>query len=76
MCAPGFIAWSILTALATLIWFFPLFNMSLSGEEAAVVATLAPVFLGIGPLRRLVLNTQVCCRERVETGSPLPPSRY
>ena len=55
----GFIAWSILTALATLIWFFPLFNMSLSGEEAAVVTTLVPIVLGFKAVRGLVLRSQV-----------------
>jgi hypothetical protein len=54
----AFVAWSILTALATLIWFFPLFNMSLSGEESAVVATLVPVVLGMGAVRAAVLHSQ------------------
>ncbi|KAI9288989.1 Frag1/DRAM/Sfk1 family-domain-containing protein [Umbelopsis sp. AD052] len=50
----AFVFWSMLTALALLIWYFPLFNMGISGYEAFLIVTISPMFLGIGSLRRLV----------------------
>jgi len=83
----AFIAWSILTSLATLIWFFPLFGMGLSGEESAIASTLAPILLAVGPYRRFVQRTQVraeakralgwvyvCGRARAHTERAAPAS--
>lgn len=35
---------------------FPLWHMGLSGYEVAVMSTISPFLLGIGPLRRLVIQ--------------------
>ncbi|CAO3617811.1 unnamed protein product [Cunninghamella blakesleeana] len=49
----AFVFWSLLTSLALLIWYFPLWHMGLSGFEAFLFITLAPIIIAIGPLRRL-----------------------
>ncbi|BFZ59036.1 Protein cwh43 [Saitoella coloradoensis] len=53
-CYHGFVFWTTLTSLGVCVWYFPLWNMGISGYEAMLVTTLAPVFLGIGPLRRII----------------------
>ncbi|KAF9579831.1 hypothetical protein BGW38_003748 [Lunasporangiospora selenospora] len=50
----GFIFWSMLTSLPLMIWYFPLWNMGLSGYEAFLFCNVTVAFLGIGALRRLV----------------------
>ncbi|KAI9311698.1 Frag1/DRAM/Sfk1 family-domain-containing protein [Dichotomocladium elegans] len=50
----AFVFWSQLTSLALLIWYFPLWYMGISGYEAFLLITLAPVVLGIRPLRVLI----------------------
>ncbi|KAF7728465.1 hypothetical protein EC973_006018 [Apophysomyces ossiformis] len=50
----AFVFWSMLTSLALLIWYFPLWHMGISGYEAFLFITLMPIMLGIGPLRRLI----------------------
>ncbi|KAL2356110.1 calcofluor white hypersensitive protein [Cryomyces antarcticus] len=52
----GFIFWSILTSLGVLVWYFPLWHMGLSGWEVIIMSTVSPVSLGIGPLRRFVIQ--------------------
>ena len=49
----AYLSWSYLTALATMIWFFPLFDMGLSGSEAAIFATLSPLLFAIPGVRRI-----------------------
>ena len=36
-----------------MIWFFPLFDMGLSGSEAAIFATLSPLLFAIPGVRRI-----------------------
>ncbi|KAI8387975.1 Frag1/DRAM/Sfk1 family-domain-containing protein [Radiomyces spectabilis] len=50
----AFVFWSMLTSLALLIWYFPLWHMGISGYEAFLLITVAPMVLGIRPLRRLM----------------------
>ncbi|ORX62853.1 hypothetical protein DM01DRAFT_1297685 [Hesseltinella vesiculosa] len=50
----AYVSWSMLTSLALLIWYFPLWHMGLSGFEAFLFITQAPMILGIAPLRRLM----------------------
>ncbi|KAI9030757.1 Frag1/DRAM/Sfk1 family-domain-containing protein [Phycomyces nitens] len=52
----AFVFWSMLTSLALLIWYFPLWHMGISGYEAFLFITLTPIVLGIRPLRELVFN--------------------
>ncbi|KAG0181862.1 hypothetical protein DFQ28_005065 [Apophysomyces sp. BC1034] len=54
----AFVLWSMLTSLALLIWYFPLWYMGISGYEAFLFITLMPVILGIGPLRRLIAQNR------------------
>ncbi|KAI8342279.1 Frag1/DRAM/Sfk1 family-domain-containing protein [Chlamydoabsidia padenii] len=49
----AYVFWSMLTSLALLIWYFPLWHMGISGFEAFLFITLSPMILGIGPVRRL-----------------------
>lgn len=48
-----FIFWSVLTSLPLLIWYFPLWNMGVSGYEACLLAVVAPVLLAIPSVRNL-----------------------
>ncbi|KAI9250628.1 Frag1/DRAM/Sfk1 family-domain-containing protein [Sporodiniella umbellata] len=50
----AFVFWSMLTSLALLIWYFPLWYMGISGFEAFLLITLMPIILAIGPLRRVI----------------------
>lgn len=52
----GFVFWSMLTSLGLCVWYFPLWHMGISGYEALVMCTITPFLLGIGPLRRLVVQ--------------------
>ncbi|KOS17806.1 Protein CWH43 [Escovopsis weberi] len=52
----GFVFWSILTSLGVVVWYFPLWHMGISGFEAFVMVTIAPVFLGLGPFRSFVFQ--------------------
>ena len=46
-----FIFWSVLTSLPLLIWYFPLWNMGISGYEATLVSVIAPIILVIPGIR-------------------------
>ncbi|KAI9103211.1 calcofluor white hypersensitive protein-like protein [Phlyctochytrium arcticum] len=50
----GFVFWSMLTSLGLTIWYFPLWNMGISGFEAFLFTTLSPGLLGIPLVRRIV----------------------
>ncbi|KAG2219435.1 hypothetical protein INT45_002320 [Circinella minor] len=50
----AFVFWSMLSSLALLIWYFPLWYMGISGYEAFLLITIAPMVLGIRPLRRVM----------------------
>ncbi|KAI9493497.1 Frag1/DRAM/Sfk1 family-domain-containing protein [Zychaea mexicana] len=50
----AFVFWSMLTSLALLIWYFPLWHMGISGYEAFLLITISPMVLGIRPLRRVM----------------------
>ncbi|OZJ04800.1 hypothetical protein BZG36_01851 [Bifiguratus adelaidae] len=50
----AFVFWSMLTSLALLIWYFPLWHMGISGYEAFLLVTISPVLLGIKQLRYLI----------------------
>ncbi|KAJ3083499.1 hypothetical protein HK102_001036 [Quaeritorhiza haematococci] len=50
----AFVFWTLVTSLPLTIWYFPLWNMGLSGYEAFLFSTLSPSLLAIGPLRRLL----------------------
>ncbi|ORX74233.1 hypothetical protein DL89DRAFT_264162 [Linderina pennispora] len=50
----SFIFWTVLTSLGLCIWYFPLWHMGISGYEVLLLSDIAPVLLGIGPLRRLL----------------------
>ena len=52
----GFVFWSMLTSLALVVWYFPLWHMGISGFEVFVMSTLSPYLLGIGPFRRFALR--------------------
>ncbi|KAI7864413.1 Frag1/DRAM/Sfk1 family-domain-containing protein [Spinellus fusiger] len=56
----GFVFWSLLTALALLIWYFPLWYMGISGYEAFLFITITPMILGIRSLRRFVATYHAC----------------
>ncbi|KAF7196194.1 Protein CWH43 [Pseudocercospora fuligena] len=49
----GFSFWTIMTSLGVVVWYFPLWHMGISGYEVAVMSTISPLFLEIGPIRRL-----------------------
>ncbi|KAI8974467.1 Frag1/DRAM/Sfk1 family-domain-containing protein [Pilobolus umbonatus] len=57
----AFVFWSMLTSLALLIWYFPLWYMGISGFEAFLLITLMPIILAIGPLRRWVAKYKGVC---------------
>ncbi|KAI9009619.1 hypothetical protein BC832DRAFT_529869 [Gaertneriomyces semiglobifer] len=46
--------WSMNTSLGLVIWYFPLWNMGISGFEAFLFVTLSPTFLAIRIFRRVV----------------------
>ncbi|KAF9207197.1 hypothetical protein BGZ49_000993 [Haplosporangium sp. Z 27] len=48
----GFIFWSMLTSLPLMIWYFPLWNMGLSGYELFLFCNMAAGLLGISGLRK------------------------
>ncbi|GAB7332676.1 hypothetical protein MBLNU13_g04429t1 [Cladosporium sp. NU13] len=50
----GLSFWTILTGLGVVVWYFPLWYMGISGFEVAVMSTISPFLLGIGPLRRYI----------------------
>ena len=52
----GYVFWSILTSLGVVIWYFPLWQMGLSGYEAFIMASAAPLWLAIPALRSLVIK--------------------
>ncbi|TPX60434.1 hypothetical protein PhCBS80983_g01778 [Powellomyces hirtus] len=52
----GFVFWSMTTSLGLTIWYFPLWNMGISGFEAFLFTSLSPILLGISPLRRIVFR--------------------
>ncbi|KAF2835911.1 hypothetical protein M501DRAFT_941074 [Patellaria atrata CBS 101060] len=52
----GFVFWSMLTSLGTVVWYFPLWHMGISGYEVFVMCTISPFFLGIRPLRSFAIK--------------------
>ncbi|KFZ13450.1 hypothetical protein V502_06600, partial [Pseudogymnoascus sp. VKM F-4520 (FW-2644)] len=52
----GFVFWSMLTSLGLCVWYFPLWNMGISGYEILVMVTVTPFLLSNGSIRRLVLR--------------------
>lgn len=52
-----FVFWSVLTSLPLLVWYFPLWNMGISGYESALLAILAPVILVIPSVRTFFAHT-------------------
>lgn len=52
----GFVFWSLLSSLALLVWYFPLWHMGLSGYEVMVMSTVSPFLLGIPFLRSVVIQ--------------------
>ncbi|CAG8577901.1 10965_t:CDS:2 [Cetraspora pellucida] len=51
-----FVFWSMLTALALLIWYFPLWHMGISGFEVFLLVTITPVFLAYDFMRKIVFK--------------------
>ncbi|CAG8533236.1 8088_t:CDS:2, partial [Scutellospora calospora] len=52
----AFVFWSMLTALALLIWYFPLWHMGISGYEVFLLVTVTPGFLAFNIVRRIVFK--------------------
>jgi hypothetical protein len=50
----GFVFWSLLTAVPLAIWYFPLWNMGLSGDEVYLFANLGSIVLAVPIIRRLL----------------------
>ncbi|KAH3684004.1 hypothetical protein WICPIJ_005027 [Wickerhamomyces pijperi] len=53
----SFIFWSVATSLPLVIWYFPLWNMGISGFELTILSYLSPVFLLIKPIRKFYTKT-------------------
>ncbi|KAJ3021723.1 hypothetical protein HKX48_007892 [Thoreauomyces humboldtii] len=53
----GFVFWSMTTSLGLTIWYFPLWNMGMSGFEAFLFTSLSPALLAIPPIRRFVFRS-------------------
>ncbi|KAH3676440.1 hypothetical protein WICMUC_002071 [Wickerhamomyces mucosus] len=49
----SFIFWSVTTSLPLVIWYFPLWNMGISGFELTILSFLSPVVLLIPQIRQL-----------------------
>ncbi|CAI4215564.1 unnamed protein product [Parascedosporium putredinis] len=54
----GYVFWSIVTSLGVTVWYFPLWHMGISGYEALIMTTTAPLLLAIKPLRPALLHNQ------------------
>lgn len=52
-----FIFWSVLTSLPLLVWYFPLWNMGISGYEISLISIIAPVLLAIPAIRNTFANS-------------------
>ncbi|CAG8760904.1 11934_t:CDS:2, partial [Dentiscutata erythropus] len=52
----AFTFWSMLTALALLIWYFPLWYMGISGYEVFLLVTVTPGFLAFDFVRKIVFK--------------------
>ncbi|KFY24500.1 hypothetical protein V493_05197, partial [Pseudogymnoascus sp. VKM F-4281 (FW-2241)] len=52
----GFVFWSMLTSLGLCVWYFPLWNMGISGYEILVMVTVTPALLSNHAIRRLVVG--------------------
>lgn len=52
----AFTFWSMLTALALLIWYFPLWHMGISGYEVFLLVTITPGFLAFDSICRIVFE--------------------
>jgi hypothetical protein len=50
----SFIFWSVVTSLLLVIWYFPLWNMGISGFELTILSFLLSFLLVIPPFKRLV----------------------
>ncbi|KAI6037664.1 Frag1/DRAM/Sfk1 family-domain-containing protein [Pisolithus marmoratus] len=54
----SYLFWSIVTSLLTTLFYFSIWELGFSGSEAALLAYLSPVLLGITPLRQWATTTQ------------------
>ncbi|KAI9754884.1 MAG: hypothetical protein M1815_005383 [Lichina confinis] len=54
----GYVFWSILTSLGLSVWYFPLWNMGLSGYEVLIMSSMSPFFLQIPQVRSLAVKNQ------------------
>ncbi|KFY76053.1 hypothetical protein V498_09771, partial [Pseudogymnoascus sp. VKM F-4517 (FW-2822)] len=52
----GFVFWSMLTSLGLCVWYFPLWNMGISGYEILVMVTVTPFLLSNRSVRRFVVH--------------------
>ncbi|KAJ7104300.1 Frag1/DRAM/Sfk1 family-domain-containing protein [Mycena belliarum] len=46
-----YIFWSIFTSLIPTLFYFSVWELGISGQEVALLSTLAPIFLSVSPLR-------------------------
>ncbi|KAF8588899.1 hypothetical protein K439DRAFT_1334281 [Ramaria rubella] len=53
----AYVWWTIFTSLAPSLFYFSVWQLSISGQEISLISTLSPVFLGVGSVRA-VLNTR------------------
>ncbi|KAG6336366.1 hypothetical protein ID866_2723 [Astraeus odoratus] len=52
----SYLFWSIVTSLLTTLFYFSVWELGLSGAEAAAFMYLSPALLGISPLRRWAIS--------------------
>lgn len=52
----SFIFWSVSTSLLLVIWYFPLWNMGISGFELTILSFLFSFLLVIPPIKKIVTN--------------------
>ncbi|KAK2873430.1 hypothetical protein FQN49_002388 [Arthroderma sp. PD_2] len=52
----GFVFWSTLTSLGVVIWYFPLWNMGLSGFEVIVMVSISPLLLAFPGFRSFAVR--------------------
>ncbi|EFQ97553.1 calcofluor white hypersensitive protein [Nannizzia gypsea CBS 118893] len=52
----GFVFWSTLTSLGVVVWYFPLWNMGISGYEAFVMVSISPLLLAMPGIRSFAVR--------------------
>ncbi|KAF3893016.1 putative Integral plasma membrane protein [Trichophyton interdigitale] len=52
----GFVFWSTLTSLGVVVWYFPLWNMGISGYEAFVMVSISPLLLAMPGFRSFAVR--------------------